>query len=82
VTRESATSFCPAEELHDQVPIDTDHSHLVKFSGRADSNCDVVRFKLVEIVRKTQGFASKREGNTEEIVSKGEVRSECFGWMS
>ncbi|KAF8243586.1 hypothetical protein K440DRAFT_55349 [Wilcoxina mikolae CBS 423.85] len=51
VTRDSATSFSPAEALHDQIPIDTDHSNLIKFAGRDDRHYDVVRVKLSAVIK-------------------------------
>jgi hypothetical protein len=49
VSRDSATSFYPNEALHDQVPMDTDHSDLVKFTGRADHHYEMVLAKLADL---------------------------------
>jgi hypothetical protein len=38
VTKESATWSVPNESFHDQIPIDTDHSAMVKYSNRMDGN--------------------------------------------
>ncbi|KAF8541865.1 hypothetical protein BDD12DRAFT_730767 [Trichophaea hybrida] len=38
VTKESATWATPNEALYDQVPINADHSAMVKFANRADGN--------------------------------------------
>ena len=65
VDRISATSFCPVEELHDQVPIDTDHLNLVKFDGRHDLNYDTVCSKLKEVVERASETIMKRGDSTQ-----------------
>jgi hypothetical protein len=60
VTKESATCFCPHEALHDQIPIDTDHSNLVKFPGVDDRNYETVSMKIQDMVKKAPGIMQKR----------------------
>ncbi|KAF8535303.1 P-loop containing nucleoside triphosphate hydrolase protein [Trichophaea hybrida] len=52
VSKESATWFMPREEVHNQVPMYSDHSQLVKFTNRADHNYLAVRAKMKELVEK------------------------------
>jgi hypothetical protein len=60
VTQDSATCFCPHEATHDQIPIDTDHSNLVKFPGPDDANYETVSRKMQDLVKKAPEIIQKR----------------------
>jgi len=60
VTKDSATSICPHEALHNQIPIDTDHSNLVKFPGTDDRHYETVSMMLEDLVMKAQGIIHSR----------------------
>jgi hypothetical protein len=60
VTRDSAACFCPREAIHHQIPIDTDHSNLVKFQGHDDPYYEMVRSKIEELVKEAPGIINKR----------------------
>jgi hypothetical protein len=55
VTRESATQAIPGEKFHNQIPIQADHSTMVKYDEDDDGNYTIVRGKLVEVVQKFSG---------------------------
>jgi hypothetical protein len=56
VTPESATWALPTEAIHMQIPIDADHSTMVKFSDNYDAHYITVRDRLYECVRKAPGI--------------------------
>jgi len=56
VTQESATWLLPTEAIHMQIPIDADHSNMVKFSDNNDRHYITVRDRLYECVRKAPGI--------------------------
>jgi hypothetical protein len=60
VSQESATWFMPKEEIHNQIAIVSDHSKLVKFTGRDDQNYLAVRSKMTEMVKKAPEILQKR----------------------
>jgi hypothetical protein len=60
VTKDSATFFYPHEALHNQIPIDTDHSNLVKFPGPDDRNYETVSMKMRDLVMKAAGIIQNR----------------------
>ncbi|KAF8244548.1 hypothetical protein K440DRAFT_9874 [Wilcoxina mikolae CBS 423.85] len=60
VNRGSATCFCPTAALQDHIPIDTDHSSLVKFTGRSDKHYDAVRIRLSSLVKRATNIMRKR----------------------
>ena len=63
VTKESATWFMPKEEVHNQIPINADHSQLVKFASRADHNYRAVSLKLRELVNSAPEIIRLRSEN-------------------
>ncbi|KAF8241451.1 hypothetical protein K440DRAFT_642735 [Wilcoxina mikolae CBS 423.85] len=52
--------FRLATEVHNQIPIDSDHSNLVKLSGRIDPNYLAVRSKMKEMIKKAPEILSER----------------------
>jgi hypothetical protein len=52
VTQESATWATPNEATYNQVPIDGNHSTMVKFTDRADRN-------YVVVVQRLKGYVNK-----------------------
>lgn len=60
VTQESATWAIPSEALHDQVPIDADHSAMVKFTDRADRNYLSAVQRLKECVEHAADIVGQR----------------------
>jgi hypothetical protein len=56
VTQESATWLLPTEATHMQIPIDADHSNMVKFSDNNDRHYITVRDRLYECMRKAPGI--------------------------
>ncbi|KAI5793179.1 hypothetical protein EDC01DRAFT_655496 [Geopyxis carbonaria] len=61
VTLESATSFMPTEDEHNKIPIASDHSNLVKFTGRDDQNYLAVRSKMKEMIQGFKDYETKPE---------------------
>lgn len=55
VTGVSATQAIPGEKFHNQIPIQADHSTMVKYDEDDDGNYTIVREKLVEAVQKLLG---------------------------
>lgn len=64
VTQDSATWFMPEEEVHNQIAITADHSNIVKFTSRADTNYVYVRSKIKEMVGKAPQILRQRKGNS------------------
>lgn len=50
VTMESATYAVPNEESHNQIPLDSDHSNIVKCDHSSDGGFIIVITKLKECV--------------------------------
>ncbi|KAF8245681.1 TPR-like protein [Wilcoxina mikolae CBS 423.85] len=67
VTQDSATSFMPEEEVHNQIAIIADHSSLVKFTGRTDTNYINVCSKMREMVAKVPEILQLRKENTADL---------------
>ncbi len=57
VTRYSATG---REEIHNQIPLDGDHSDMVKFRRPFDQGYQTVRNKILELVREAPEVIRKR----------------------
>jgi hypothetical protein len=51
---ESATRAVPTEALHEQVPIDTDHSEMVKFRNMGDFNYITIKDRRSKCVQWSQ----------------------------
>jgi ABC-type dipeptide/oligopeptide/nickel transport system ATPase component len=64
VTQDSATSFMPEEEVHNQIAIYGDHSNIVTFTGRTDKNYLTVRSKLREVLEKVPAILLQRNART------------------
>ena len=60
VTSESATYALPTEAIHMQIPIDADHSTMVKFSDNYDPTYITVRDRLYDCVKKAPGIIRDR----------------------
>ncbi|KAF8242790.1 hypothetical protein K440DRAFT_664538 [Wilcoxina mikolae CBS 423.85] len=60
VTQDSATWASPNEALHDQVPINRDHSNLVKSFDNADPHFVAVRDRLLDCVQAAPSVFAKR----------------------
>ena len=60
VTSESATCALPSEAIHMQIPIDADHSTMVKFSDSHDPHYITVRDRLYECVKKAPEIIKNR----------------------
>ena len=60
MTEDSATWAVPSESRHDQVPIDADHSAMVKFTDRADRNYLSVVQRLEECVDNAPNIVRQR----------------------
>jgi hypothetical protein len=60
VPRASATWLMPEEEANNQVPIASDHSHLVKFNSQDDTNYLAVRSKIEELIKKAPVILQQR----------------------
>jgi hypothetical protein len=60
VTSDSATWALPTEAIHMQIPIDADHSNMVKFSDSYDPHYIAVRDRLYECVKKAPGIIENR----------------------
>jgi hypothetical protein len=58
VTMESATFAVPNEEFHNQIPLDSDHSNIVKYDHPSDDGFIIVLTKLKECVQKLQNESS------------------------
>jgi hypothetical protein len=71
VTSDSATWALPTEAIHMQIPIDADHSTMVKFSDNYDSHYIIVRNRLYECVKKAPGIIENR-------LAKGASFGECM----
>jgi hypothetical protein len=72
VTEESATWFTCDEETHNQIPLNADHSNLVKFTGKADPNYLHVLSKFKHMVKKAH------EIGEHEYVAKGPAIIETY----
>jgi hypothetical protein len=53
VTRESATRIGVLDKFHNQLPMDTDHSGLVKFESKLDDRYLMVASRLKGLVKST-----------------------------
>jgi hypothetical protein len=60
VTSDSATWALPTEPIHMQIPIDADHSTMVKFSDNYDPHYIAVRDRLYECVKRAPGIIKNR----------------------
>jgi hypothetical protein len=60
VTSDSATCALPTEPIHMQIPIDADHSTMVKFSDNYDPHYITVRDRLYECVKRAPGIIENR----------------------
>jgi len=60
VDKGSATWASPREKLHDQIPIDADHSAIVKFTDEDDNHYQMVETRLQECVKKAPVLIKKR----------------------
>jgi hypothetical protein len=60
VTSDSATWALPTEAIHMQIPIDADHSTMVKFSDNYDPHYITVRDRLYECVKRAPGIIENR----------------------
>ena len=60
VTPESAARALPTEAIHMQIPIDADHSSMVKYSDKYDPHYITVRDMLYECVKKAPGIIENR----------------------
>ena len=73
VTSESATWALPTEAIHMQIPIDADHSTMVKYSDNHDPRYITVRVRLYECVKKAPGIIENR-------LARGACVGECM-WI-
>ena len=73
VTFDSATWALPTEAIHMQIPIDTDHSTLVKYCDNHDPHYITVRVRLYECVKKAPGIIENR-------LARGASLGECM-WI-
>ncbi|KAA8913656.1 hypothetical protein FN846DRAFT_929114 [Sphaerosporella brunnea] len=87
VSQESATFALPTEAIHMQVPIDADHSNMVKFADKADPNYIPVRDRLSDYVAKAPGILETRlaspaaaRGGQPKVFQKDE--QECIRSLS
>jgi hypothetical protein len=55
---ESATYAVPNEEFHNQIPLDPDHSNIVKYDHSSDDGFIIVLTKLKECVHELQNESS------------------------
>lgn len=60
VSKGSATWASPREKLHNQIPIDMDHSSLVKFTDLNDTNYQMVEKRLQDCVKIAPALIKKR----------------------
>jgi hypothetical protein len=60
VTSDSATWALPTEAIHAQIPIDADHSAMVKYCDNHDPHYIAVRDRLYECVKKAPGIIQNR----------------------
>ena len=60
VTSDSATWALPTEAIHMQIPIDSNHSNMVKFSDNYDPHYITVRDRLYECVKRAPGIIENR----------------------
>ena len=72
VTSDSATWALPTEAIHMQIPIDADHSTMVKFSDNSDPDYSTVRDRLYECVKKAPGIIENRVARGAQLVGLGE----------
>ncbi|KAA8908942.1 hypothetical protein FN846DRAFT_944125 [Sphaerosporella brunnea] len=77
VTKDSATWASRTEALPDQVPLEANHSTLVKFSDRHDNKYEVVLGRIreqvveaAEVIKKRHGHASTHGEHLYEDVEK------------
>jgi hypothetical protein len=60
VTSDPATWALPTEAIHMQIPIDAEHSAIVKFSDNYDPHYIAVRERLYECVKRAPGIIKNR----------------------
>jgi len=60
VTSDSATWALPTDAIHMQIPIDADHSTMVKFPDNSDPHYITVRDRLYECVKKAPSTIENR----------------------
>jgi len=60
VTEASATWASPREKLHNQIPIDADHSAIVKLADPDDPHYQMVEGRLKDCVRKASTLVKNR----------------------
>lgn len=63
VTYASATQSAPNEQFQDQIPIDADHSGMVKFGHAGQEDYNTVRGRLLNLVKEAPGVIGKRFGD-------------------
>ena len=73
VTSESATWALPTEAIHMQIPIDADHSNMVKYSDNHDPHYITVKVRLCECVKKAPSIIENR-------LARGASVGECM-WI-
>jgi hypothetical protein len=71
VTRGSATWALPTEAIHMQIPIDADHSTMVKYSDNYDPHYITVRDRLYRCVKSAPGIIENR-------LARGASLGECM----
>jgi hypothetical protein len=77
VTSDSATWALPTEAIHMQIPIDADHSAMVKFSDNYDPHYITVRDRLCEYVKNAPSIIENRLARGVLPVSAGECMWIC-----
>jgi hypothetical protein len=60
VTRDSATCALPDHAIHEQIPIDSDHSNMVKFANVMDPHYITVRDRMRECIERAPGIVEAR----------------------
>jgi len=78
VTADSATWALPTEAIHMQIPIDADHSNIVKFSDNYDHRYIAVRDRLHECVKKAPGIIKNRLARGVSLAELASVHGAIF----
>lgn len=78
VTRESATRIGLDDKFHDQLPLDTDHSGLVKFSSRFQQFYAVVWPRIERLVEMAHTIIPERFSIDGGLTDRVSSLTGCF----
>jgi hypothetical protein len=60
VPQSSATQHAGQEMVKDSIPLDADHSNIVKFSSFTDPNYKTIQGRIIDMVGRAPGVIQER----------------------